>query len=64
MRAHVGAEGEGEADSLLSREPNIGLGPRTVRSRPELKADAQLTESPKCPNLLIVFYFCCFLREV
>jgi len=24
--------GEGEADSLLSREPNAGLDPRTLRS--------------------------------
>ena len=33
------AEGEGETDSLLSREPNVGLSPRTLRSRPEPKAD-------------------------
>ena len=26
------AEGEGEADSPLSREPNVGLDPRTLRS--------------------------------
>jgi len=26
------AEGEGEADSLLSREPNMGLDPRTPGS--------------------------------
>ena len=42
-RAHEqggGAEGEGEADSLLSSEPNIGLDPRTQVSGPELKADA------------------------
>ena len=31
---------EVEADSLLSREPDTGLGPRTLRSRSELKADA------------------------
>ena len=34
-----GAEGEKEADSLLSREPNVGLHPETLRSCPELKAD-------------------------
>ena len=33
------AEGEGEADSPLSRELNLGLDPRTLRSRPEPKAD-------------------------
>jgi len=32
--------GEGEADSLMSREPDAGLNPRTLRSWPELKADA------------------------
>ena len=35
-----GAEGEGEADSPLSREPDVGLHPRTWRSRPEPKAHA------------------------
>ena len=34
------AEEEGEADSLLNRELNAGLNPRTSGSRPELKADA------------------------
>ena len=33
-------EGEGEADSPLNRESDTGLDPRTLRSRPELKADA------------------------
>jgi len=27
-----GAEGEDEADSLLSREPDMGLNPKTSRS--------------------------------
>ena len=31
-RAQAGEEGEGEADSLLSREPDMGLNPRTLRS--------------------------------
>jgi len=39
-RKRVSREGEGEADSLLSREPNVGLDPRTPRSQSELKADA------------------------
>ena len=39
-RDRVCTEGEGEADSPLSREPNMGLDPRTLRSRSELKADA------------------------
>ena len=30
-----GAEGEGEAASPLGREPDIGLDPRTLRSRPD-----------------------------
>ena len=33
------AKGEGEADSSLSREPKVGLDPRTPRSFPEQKAD-------------------------
>ena len=33
------AEGEGEAGSLLSKDPDVGLNPRTLGSRPELKAD-------------------------
>jgi len=34
-----GEEGA-QADSLLSREPDVGLDPRTPRSRPEPKGDA------------------------
>ena len=34
------AEREGEADSLLSREPDAGLHPRVLGSWPEPKADA------------------------
>ena len=33
-------EREEEAGSLLSREPDAGLDPRTLRSRPEPKAAA------------------------
>ena len=33
-------EGEVEAGSPLSREPNAGLDPRILKSRPEPKADA------------------------
>ena len=35
-----GQRGEGEADSSLSKEPDMGLDPRTSRSQPALKADA------------------------
>jgi len=35
----AGAEGKGEADSLLSREPDRGLNPRTRGSEPEPEAD-------------------------
>ena len=31
---------EGEADSLLNREPDAGLDPKTLRSGLEQKADA------------------------
>ena len=35
-----GGVAEGKADSPLSREPNdVRLDPKTLRSRPELKAD-------------------------
>ena len=40
-------EGEGEGDSPLSKDPDAGLDPRTPGSRPELKADAPLTEPPR-----------------
>ena len=33
-----GAEAEGEAQSPLSREPDVGLDPRTLGSRAKLKA--------------------------
>jgi len=39
-RAQAGGEAEGEAGSLLSKEPDVGLDPRTLGSRPEPKADA------------------------
>ena len=35
-----GGEGRGEAGSLLSKEPNMGLDPRMLGSSPEPKADA------------------------
>ena len=43
-----GAEGEGEkqADSPLSAEPDSGLDPRTLRSQPETNSVAYLTELP------------------
>ena len=33
-------QAEGEADSPLSKEPNVGLDPRTLGTQPEPKADA------------------------
>ena len=45
------AEGEGGTDSLLSRAPNAGLNPRTLRSRSEPKADAQPLRPPGVPPL-------------
>ena len=37
--SRVGSDGEGEADSPLSRELDMGLHPRTLRSSPVLKTD-------------------------
>ena len=45
-----GAEGEGKADSSLRREPDAGPDPWTLGSQPELKAEAQSTEPPRCPS--------------
>ena len=39
----------------LCGEPNVGLNPRTPRSRPELKADVQPL-SPDAPSCIL--YFC------
>ena len=46
-RGGARAEGEGEADSFLSREPDTRLDPRGLH--PEPKGNAQLTEPPRCP---------------
>ena len=48
---------EGEADSSLSREPDVGVDPGTLRSWPELKADALSTEPLRCPSGLLLFVF-------
>ena len=40
----------GEADSPLSRKLNMRFNPRTLRSWP--KADAWLTEPPRCPETM------------
>ena len=37
--AQAGEEAEEEADSLLNKEPDVGLDPRTLESWPEPKAD-------------------------
>ena len=42
-------EADGEAGSPLSREPDVGLHPRTSRSQPQPKADIQPPEPPRCP---------------
>ena len=39
-RARAGGEAERETAFPLSRDPNVGLHPRTLGSQPELKADA------------------------
>ena len=43
-------EGEGEAGSPLNREAHVGLLPRILRSGPEPKSDAELTELHRCPK--------------
>ena len=47
------SEGEGEAGSPLSREPNVGLD--HLGSPPEPKADTQPTETPRHP--VFQFYY-------
>ena len=51
LRTRDITEGErkGETDSLLSVMSHAGLNPRTLRSWLEPKADAWLTEPPRCP---------------
>ena len=48
--APAGEGGTGRGRSRLSREPDTELDPRTLGSCPELKAAAQLTVLPRCPN--------------
>ena len=45
-------EGGREAGFPLNREPDVGLDPRTMGSRPGLKAVVQLTEPPRHPCTL------------
>ena len=54
-RGEQGEEGEGEAESPLSREPDAGLDPRTLGPRLELKADAQPSEPLRHPNSCFLF---------
>lgn len=46
-----GEQEEREKQTLLGRDPDAGLCPRTPRSRPELKAARKLTKSPGAPLL-------------
>ena len=48
------AETEGETGSPWSREPDVGLNPRTLGSGSEPKADAQLIEPPGHPFPLVL----------
>ena len=45
------------------REPDVGLDPRTVGSRPEPKADAQLLSHPGVPEINILTTLDCKLLE-
>ena len=55
---------EGEAGSPLSREPNVGLDPRTLGSWPEPKADTSPTEPPRCPTIFFFYRLFLFEREL
>ena len=55
MSRGEGAEGDREAGSLLSREPDEGLKTRTPGSSSEPEADTQLTEPPGAPIQLSSF---------
>jgi len=50
----VGGVGEGEAGFPRSREPNAGLDPRTLGSRPEPKADAERPSHPGAPAVVLL----------
>ena len=58
-----GGRAEGEADSSLSRELYVGLRPGTLGSRPELKADAQLTKPPRGPGLCSLLFLFLFFKS-
>ena len=47
-----------EADFPLSREPNVGLDPRTLGPRPEPKADVNQLGHPDAPQMC--FFNQCF----
>ena len=51
IQAVGSSRGRGRSRPSADREPYVGLNPRTQRSQPELKADDQLTEPPRCPAL-------------
>ena len=46
-----GVEGGREAGFMLSAEPDRGLDPKTLRSGPEPKSDAEPTEPPRSPYI-------------
>ena len=48
------AEGEGETGSLLSREPEERLDPRTLGSPPKLKAGTYRTESLRRLTIILL----------
>lgn len=56
MHKWEGAERKAEAGSRLSREPKAGLEPRTLRSQPNLKSDALLTEPLRSPGTLPLYF--------
>ena len=61
-----GAEGEGEAGSLLSREPDLGLDPQTLRSWLQIKADRPLTDwatQEPSPTLFLFLRFYLFILD-
>ena len=49
-RAQAGERAEGEAGSPPGKEPDMRLDPKTLRSRPEPKADAQPMDALRRPE--------------
>ena len=58
LKVYLFEMGEGQRKSILKQtpctEPNVGLGPRTPVSHPELKADTQPLSHSGAPEKIIL----------